>query len=410
MSNQDMNSILIHNTSSREDDPRVRAVLLGTHDQNSVLHKLRAQQYLLQKILPRTCTCLRIGGTHFESSACVAAQHLERLAADQKTQIGERTSMRQRVTQRFQQCCRIRDGYRSRTITIAHSLRDELCSRFRISKARALDALPMILCVGLLLSTAYLHMTVGLMRLGTPLLGACGIIVAIFLTFTQVEKRFGRCIPRGFGNSGEHYLGHSVPIAAVSVAIDFAVRALYQVMGVDTSMLEAEISWTIAIALSWILGWCTLFHLGFFTLTGDTEGYNWFVPSGGLPPLVVGLSARVVIPLDNLVRPPSNSQWDLCNGYLWCVMIAMAVMWRMLMRCNDNLVIMQAIDEDNLCRSSVRRVLARGHVVDQLRMSHLQVDDGACVVYPTILSFPKPDLLPCTLARQWLRLITAAFW
>jgi len=404
---------------TRSQAPLVRAVLLGTHDPGSVLHKFRAQSHLLEKILPRTCTCLRRGGTHFESSACAAAQNLERCATQcrdaMNTQIG------QRVMKRFQHCQSLRTGSPSKTMAIARSL----CDQLRMSKARALGALAMLLCLCMLLGTVYLHINVGLVRLGTPLVGACSIFVAICTIFAGVVKRFGRCIPRGLGNSGEYYLGTTVPIAAASITLDIAVGAAYQAFGLNTSVLEWQIYWSIRLVLGWILGWCTLFHMGCFNLTGDTEMWNWVVPGVGFVPLVLGLCARVVIPLDVMVSQADNGEWELCNGYLWFVMAAMALMWIMVMRCNDNLVIMQAVNEGKLATSSKRLVLDQGQLAAPIQLNAVELlnvgrdrlrrrrgvnseqVDGACVMYPTKLSLPESHLLPRALGRYWLRLVAS---
>merc|ERR1712054_164361 len=129
-------------------------------------------------------------------------------------------------------------------------------------------------------------------------------------------------------------------------------------------------------------------HVG---LTGDTEGWNWLVPGVGFVPLVLGLCARVVVPLDATIF-----LWELWNGYLWCVIAAMALIWTMVMRCNDNLIIMQAVTEDKLCTSAERLVLVQGtwqqrRVNDTFRSERV---DSECVVYPTKLCLPEPTLLP----------------
>merc|ERR1711998_352147 len=181
-------------------NPIIRAVLKGTHDQECVLHKLKAQSHVLELIFPPECACVRRGGIHLESPACFAARELESLTAVATQEA--RDIMQARASQ---QHASMMNG--SRTMAMLHDFADLAHRICGIAPESTYDAMMMLVLVTIVWATSYLLLSLhntGLLRHLVVLLPAgclvvCALMYATNMIWSFTDRILGLC------NGDENY-------------------------------------------------------------------------------------------------------------------------------------------------------------------------------------------------------------
>jgi len=209
-------------TSNTWKCPAARAALCGTCDDGSVLGKLRAQSHLLDRVFPAVCSCMRLGGTHWETEACEKAKALESVAATDT----EGSLRKCKTQQQNQREWRYRHSVTRQFLSgIPRPIQDAIM--LLISLAVVWSLRELLLCIDN--SIGLRHLVAVLLILPPAMWALCCVFFLVETYLPAAVDNLNRVWCGG--RMGEAYLARTTMLSAVALGMNYFMPMAHEMLG-----------------------------------------------------------------------------------------------------------------------------------------------------------------------------------